>query len=585
MLIVLDNAESILDLQRAGGREINAVVEELSQIDNVCLCITSRITTVPPDCETLEIPTLSMEAARDAFYRIYKYGGRSDPVNNILEQLDFHPLSVTLLATVAHQNMWDEKRLTREWKQRQTGVLQTGRDRSLASTIELSLTSPMFQNLGPDAPGLLKVVAFFPQGIDENNLDWLFPDISNRTTIFDVFCNLSLTYRNDGFITMLAPLRDYLRPQDPTSSPLLCATKNRYFMRMSIEFDRNGPAFRESRWIVSEDVNVEHLIDEFASVDTNSHEVWEACSNFVTHLRWHKPRHTTLRQKIEDLPDDHWSKPGCLLELSKLFRPVGNYTEQKQLLGYALKLVRQRGEDHLVAQVLRELSDANRILGLCGEGIQQAREALEIYQRLGTTTEQARCLSYLALSLREDKQLDAAEEAASHAIDLLPLKGQEFLICDSQCLLGNIHRLKGEGEKAIHCFEAALAIASPFNWHDLLFLIHHSLAALFLDEREYDKAHTHVEQAKSHAVDHTYYLGIAMDLHARIWYGQRRFEEAKYEALCAFETYEKLGAARDIDACRALLKIIDRAIQKQAAADYSDSSGELFGMDVSSYGC
>ena len=165
MLIVLDSAESMLDPQVTSGQEINAVVEELSRFGNVCLCITSRITAAPPDCEILEIPTLSMEAARDAFYQIYKYGRRSDSVDNILEQLDFHPLSVTLLASVAHQNEWDDDRLASEWELHKTGVLQMGSDKSLTGAIELSPAPSIFGELGSSVRAVLEVSAAFTSSI------------------------------------------------------------------------------------------------------------------------------------------------------------------------------------------------------------------------------------------------------------------------------------------------------------------------------------------------------------------------------------------------------------------------------------
>jgi hypothetical protein len=255
MLIILDNAESILDPQGTDAREIYTVVEELSQFKTICLCITSRITTVPRHCKRLMIPTLSMEPACDIFYGIYNGGGGSRVVNNLIRQLDFHALSISLLATTASRNMWDYDRLAQEWGARRTRVLRTDHNESLATTIELSLASPTFRKLGPSARDLLSVVAFFPQGVNENNRNWLFPTIPSRRKIFNKFCALSLTYRRDGFITMLAPLRDYLRPEDPTSSPLLCATKDRYLRRLSVYVRPNLPGYENTRWITSEDVN------------------------------------------------------------------------------------------------------------------------------------------------------------------------------------------------------------------------------------------------------------------------------------------------------------------------------------------
>ena len=175
MIIVLDNIESILDPQGANHGEIYAVVDELCQFKTVCVCITSRITSVPRYCKRPQIPTLSMEAACDIFYGIYGDYRRSEIIDNLLQRLDFHALSITLLATTASDNVWDHDRLAKEWDILRAQVLRTDHNESLAATIELSLASPTFSKLGPNARDLLGVVAFFPHGVDEENLDWLSP--------------------------------------------------------------------------------------------------------------------------------------------------------------------------------------------------------------------------------------------------------------------------------------------------------------------------------------------------------------------------------------------------------------------------
>ena len=575
ILIVLDNAESVLDPHVTDAAEIYGVVEELSQMNNICLCLTSRISTFPPNFEWMDVPTLSNEAARDTFYRIYKSGQRSDRIDNILRQLDFHALSITLLATVAHHSRWDTSRLAKEWDARRTDMLQTGRNKSLAATIELSLSSPTFQGLGPDARDLLRVIAFFPQGVDEDSIDRLFPTIPGRKDMFDNFCVLSLTYRDNGFIMMLAPVRDYLSPKNPMLIPILCSAKDYYLTRLMVDAEPGKPGFEEAKWIQSEDVNVEHLLDIFTTIDAASRGVWGACAGFMKHL-WHKPRLVTLGSKFEALTDDHPSKPECLLQLSRLFRLTGNHVERQRLLTFALKLSRERGDDHRLALTLTYLSQGHMNVGLYVEAAQQAKEASGIAERLGDAAGQARALTQLGWLFYNDDQLDRAEEAVYRAIDLLSDKDEQDLVCDCHNLLGNVYHSKNDTEKSIRHFEIALGIATSFNWLKSLFCIHSDLAELFFDRARLDDASVHIQHSKLYAVkDHDLYaVGHAMERQAWVWHRQCRSEEAKSEVLRAVDAFEKFGAVRDAKRVRDLLQQIDGESRADGISGESDNNGE-----------
>ena len=557
MLIVLDNTESILDPQGPSARKIYAVVEELTQLSNLCVCITSRISTVPAHCETIPIPTLSTEAALDTFHRIYKHGERSSQINDILEQLDCHPLSITLLATVAQYNRWNASRLTMEWERRRTRVLDVQHSGSLRTTIRLSLDSPMFRELGSHARKLLEAVAFFPQGVNEKNASWLFSTIPDTPNLLDTFCALSLTYRNEGYIMMLAPLRDHLCPKDIASFPLLKTAKENYFTRLSGEVYPGMPDFEEARWITTEDINVEHLLDVLTTVEAKSESVWDACARFMAQLYWHKPRLITLGPKIKALPDNHPSKPQCLFDLSRLFDSVGNFVESKQLLGHSLKLWRERRDYFRVARTLENLSETNRGMRLYEEGIRQAKEASGIFERVGEVAEQATSLIALAWLLCDSNQIKAAEEAGSRAINLLPEEGKELHVCQAHRVLGQVYRSKGETKKAIHHWEMAMGIAFSLNMVDELFWLNFALTDLYSEQGELGDAQTCLGNAKSLAVNNAYNSTLVMGQQARLWDLQGRFEDAKSEALDALDAFEKLGAVNDVESTRQLLHQIE----------------------------
>ena len=431
----------------------------------------------------------------------------------------------------------------------------------------------MFRDLGSDARGLLEVVAFFPQGVDEKNLDWFFPTISNREDIFDKFCILSLTYRSEGFVKMLAPLRDYLSPHDPLSSPLLRDNKDCYFARLLVPpLNPNEPSFGESRWIISEDVNVEHLLNVFISIDANLENIWRVCASFLDHLEWHKQRLTTLGPKIEALPDDHPDKPDCLLAIARLVGATGNLLERKRLLILLLKLSQIHGNLLWIAQTLTDLSETNGSLDLSEEGIREAREASEILERLGSTLGQADCLTRLAQLLYKDGQLDAAEEAISRAIALAG--NNQFLLNHCHYSLGSIYHSKGHKEKAIEHFEISLRIASSHDWHRSAFLDHQGLVEVFCDMGRFDDANSHLERARSHTTHNVLHSAYVMVMRAFIWTCQWRLEEAVFEYSRAVEVFEELGATQEAEGCRKDIRDIRAVLEKLNAPNESGLNGE-----------
>ena len=283
----------------------------------------------------------------------------------------------------------------------------------------------------------------------------------------------------------------------------------------------------------------------------------------MKHLYWHKQQLVMLGPKFRGLPDSHASKPKCLYWLSQLFHSTGHFVEEKQLLTQNLELWRRLDNHFEVATTLEFLSEVNYQLGLCADGIQQAKESLRMFEKLDHTLGQADSLRQLAQLLLQDKQLGAAEEAISKSVNLLLDKGEDFRVCQCYLLLGRICHSKGEIEKATKHFGMALRIASP-NWSNLQFWVHYALAELFFDQGMLNDAHAHIECAKLHSANDSYNLGRAMEQQAQFWYEEGKFGEAELEALHAVSEYGKVGAVRDVEDCRSLLQKIEMKMTKLA---------------------
>ncbi|KIJ64064.1 hypothetical protein HYDPIDRAFT_28954 [Hydnomerulius pinastri MD-312] len=229
ILIVLDNAETFLDCKAS---------EEIPRINRaIAEFVTGR--KLPHDLAyTLrEVPPLDKGPAIETFTKVYHQNiSRSLSIlEQILDSLAYHPLSIILLAHAGEEDQWSIEELHVHWSARHTQLISTeyGKDGNLAKSVELSLSSPSVNALGDNVRGVLRIIAFFPQGVSLEKFWELFPTVSGIEEIISVLLKQSLLLRNNGFVTMLAPIRLYLCGACPNLD-LLPAVRKHYYGELSL---------------------------------------------------------------------------------------------------------------------------------------------------------------------------------------------------------------------------------------------------------------------------------------------------------------------------------------------------------------
>ena len=384
MFLVLDNAETFL---QAGDSEISTAIgtaiRELADMTSVTMLLTTRNAEIPPNprLKTIRVPPLDEEAAHATFATTYGTDVCPSDAKTLISTLEFHPLSIILLAQVARQNEWSPERLVAAWKEHQTGLLRSGdgRSDSLEVTIKLSLDSPSILKLD-NAHHFLSAIASLPQGVDEKKLKDMFPTLGKVDLLAATLRKHSLLYLDGEKNMMLAPIRLYLTDGGEPDSPLLVDVRAYYYNRLE-EFADREQGEEGGAWIATEDINVERLI----ALDLRRHENMqtgcEACVRFTKLLVRHKPRPTALYPAIRDLPQHELnlferfrlrlfrrvhplvSKGTCLQNLAHLAHKLGQTTEALNFFEEAEKLFILARDRDMITGCVRDMGDVYVYLG------------------------------------------------------------------------------------------------------------------------------------------------------------------------------------------------------------------------------
>ena len=209
-ILVLDAIDYILDPLAPAAAEISKTIAEFGRCQKVCILSTSRMDPKIPGFRHRKIPMFHEEAARKVFHSSCRLE-RSAVIDTILAELDFHPLSIALLASAVSENEWDGPALLEAWNNGKMCILRGSGREGLEDNIESIFRTPTIRELGTTAQQALEAIADSPRGVKETRLLNVFPEIGGIEDAVDALCKFSLMYRQDGFVKMHSPFRLYFQ--------------------------------------------------------------------------------------------------------------------------------------------------------------------------------------------------------------------------------------------------------------------------------------------------------------------------------------------------------------------------------------
>lgn len=224
-MLCLDNLESAWEPESSRSA-VESLLQSLVGIPSLTLVVTLRGAVRPGNVLWTQplIPplgTLDPDAARNSFFAYAGVPRHPDvvaQVDNLLKSADYLPLAISLLGTVAQ---WEPvTSVVRRWESESTSIHQRTADRtgSLNISIQFSLDSPRLM-AAPEAQEVLSILSLLPDGMQDQNIDAIFPLHKKLSRALAVLRQTSLAYDEGDqahkITRVLAPVRAYMLANHP----------------------------------------------------------------------------------------------------------------------------------------------------------------------------------------------------------------------------------------------------------------------------------------------------------------------------------------------------------------------------------
>jgi tetratricopeptide (TPR) repeat protein len=464
LLLILDNAETFL--YHSDGKEIDAILSEISAIRNITLILTKRGVDNPIAVQwdkMEELAVLSLEAARKTFLSITEHDSADSDcagIDLLLTALDCVPLAVSLLARVAQSSKVGLDRLQVRWSRRKTDLLGLhgrlgDREASVSTSIDVSLRSRLMEE-NEHAQRLLTIISYLPEGILVAHIDKLSARWdANVDDAEHLLTQLSLAHKssNERFLTTLSPIREHISRRHPiTGSDLKLLQTWHLELANKGECGPGDPAFCSTQVeLAINQNNISFILQRMIERDKIDRDAIDAVLNVSRFLYWSAPNAHLLRLLLSS---QHFELMESKIRARLQFQLQDILRMQNDNIGARTAALRAREEfqkigDSLgMAQCTRRLGDIHYMqsdYSGARDALEQARSQFEI---LGDRLGSAQCTQSLG-------DIHYMQSDYSNAHDKLERSRSEFEMLGerlgaAQCIksLGNIHYMQSDYSNA-----------------------------------------------------------------------------------------------------------------------------------------
>ncbi|KAF5356577.1 hypothetical protein D9758_008243 [Tetrapyrgos nigripes] len=598
LLVILDNFETPWYYKDA-RIQAKHFIEKIAGFNCVTFIVTMRGMEGPGDIAwkilgESQIPTLSREAAREAFYQIsrkIKTEDNSEKINHLTEQLDCVPLAIKLIAQLAKKIGIEG--LSKMWKESKTKVLlepgtQPGKLTSVEYSIELSV-----KLLDDSTKGLLRALSHLPNGVPhwKQILNNMLPDVPELELKVFQLLDCSLVLDKSDALMMLAPVREYICARYSISD-FFCNQIEVFYVAMTEMISRDakpdadvelhtlnlfkmlsqyqgqggqekaahclhwmgymyscqGKYTNAAKFLTEARVKFQNINNEYQAVNClwsigNVHRMQSRNNEAITMLSEAK----TQFQKMD-------SKRGiadCLWGLGDIYNVQSEYNKARETLSEASVLYQSIGDQNGTANCLGVLGDSYRLQSKYSQATETLLEARVLYHSIGSQLGTARCLWGLCDIYRMQSKYNEAAETLSEANLLYQSIGNQ--VGTAHCLrsLGDIYRMQSKYSEATETLlEARVlykSIGSQLGTAHCLW----SLGVIYRMQSKYSEAVATLSEAKVMYQSVGEQRGIADCLRVlgQILCSQDQLDEAISLILEAYEIFSNINVIAEMGRC------------------------------------